>query len=55
MTIYEHLIERAEYCEEQCREAKDGWMRTFWAKGADQFCKMARRLTVQAAAEEYRK
>ena len=54
MTIYEHLESRAAYCEEQCREARDGWMRSFWARTADQFYKMARRLTAEEAAEEYR-
>ena len=53
MTIYERLTGRQEFCEERCREASDSYMKEFWAKTADQFQKMAMRLTTKEAAAPY--
>ena len=52
MTNYEHWESRANDCEERCRNATDGWMRSFWARTAD-FCQsvLARMTATQAASE----
>ncbi len=55
MTNYEHLVGRAEYCEEQARLTRDSYMKTFWAKTADHYYSMARRLSVETAEREYEK
>lgn len=51
MTKYERLISKAEEAEANCRESSDAYVKTFWARTADQHVKMARRMTVAEASE----
>lgn len=51
MTKYEHLMDKAEEAEANCRESIDSYVKTFWAHTADQHVKMARRMTVAEASE----
>ena len=51
MTKYEHLMEKAEESEANCRKSTDSYVKTFWAHTADQYALMARRLTLAEAAE----
>lgn len=51
VTKYEHLMDKAEEAEANCRESPDSYVKTFWAHTADQHVLMARRLTLAEAAE----
>lgn len=51
MTKYEHLMDKAEEAEANCRESPDSYVKTFWAHSADQYALVARRLTLAEAAE----
>lgn len=53
MTVYEHLMGRSDFFEEQCRESKDSYVKQFLAKTADHFRDVAMRLTVEEACKEY--
>ena len=53
MTVYEHLMERSDYFEEQCRESRDSYVKQFLAKTADHFRDVAMRLTVEEAVAPY--
>ena len=50
-TKYEHLMNKAEDAEANCRESPDSYVKTFWAHTADQYALMARRMTLKEAAE----
>ena len=53
MTIYEHMTERCWFCEEQCRETSDSYMKEFWAKTADFAQSVIARMTVAQAEAEW--
>ena len=52
MTKYEYLMGKAEEAELRCRESRDSYVKTFWARTADQYAKMSRRLDVSEASEQ---
>ena len=54
-TVFQHLMEQKDKCETRGRKAKDGNLRTFYAKAAAGFEMKARKLSFEESTKPYTK